>query len=417
MYQVLRQLLESEREPLNVMPSQYKSKRGGLSRQPIYLDHHATTPVDRRVLEAMLPYFTEIIGNAASIDHEYGAEANRAVEKTRQQIGALLNAQPDEIIFTSGATESDNLAILGIAEQYADRGNHIITCVTEHKAVLDSCQYLEQNGCRVTCLPVDQYGLIDPDEVRRAITPQTILISVMAANNEIGTLAPLADIGHIAREHAVLFHTDATQAAAYIPLDVEALNIDLLSLSAHKMYGPKGVGALYVRKRRPRVRVSAQMHGGGHERGMRSGTLNVPGIAGLGKAAELAAKEMKAEAKRVGELRDLLWQGLQEKLEDVQLNGHPTLRLPNNLSVAIPGVESRSLLVQLKHDVALSTGSACTTARVEPSHVILALGYGESRAYSSLRFGLGKGNTNADITLVTERIITLVQKLKRLALV
>jgi cysteine desulfurase len=378
------------------------------------MDHHATTPVDKRVLEAMLPYFTETIGNAASIDHEYGAEANRAVEKARQQIAALLNAQPDEIIFTSGATESDNLAILGVAEQYADRGNHIITCVTEHKAVLDSCQYLEQKGYRVTYLPVDQYGLIDPDDVRHVITPQTILISVMAANNEIGTLAPLSDIGRIAREHEVLFHTDATQTSAYIPLNVEALNIDLLSLSAHKMYGPKGVGALYVRKRRPRVRLSAQMHGGGHERGMRSGTLNVPGIVGLGKAAELVAKEMKTEAKRVGELRDLLWRGLQETIEDLQLNGHPALRLPNNLSVVVPDVESRSLLVQLKHDVSLSTGSACTTAKVEPSHVILALGYGAERAHSSLRFGLGKGNNVADVNLAVERLGMAVKQLRQL---
>jgi len=395
------------------MSKHHEPEINGLSRRPVYMDHHATTPVDKRVLEAMLPYFTEIIGNAASIDHEYGAEANRAVEKARQQIAALINAQPDEIIFTSGATESDNLAILGIAEQCADRGNHIITCVTEHKAVLDSCQYLEQKGYRVTYLPVDQYGLIDPDDVRRAITPQTILISVMAANNEIGTLAPLTDIGRIAREHEALFHTDATQAAAYIPLDVEALNIDLLSLSAHKMYGPKGIGALYVRKRRPRVRVSAQMHGGGHERGMRSGTLNVPGIVGLGKAAEIAAKEMKAEAKRVGELRDLLWQGLQENLDDVQLNGHPTQRLPNNLSVTIPGVESRSLLVQLKHDVSLSTGSACTTAKVEPSHVILALGYGNERAHCSLRFGLGRTNTEADVEFVAVRLTRSTHLLRR----
>jgi cysteine desulfurase len=398
------------------MPKQQEPEVTGLSRRPVYMDHHATTPVDRRVLEAMLPYFTDIIGNAASIDHEYGAEANRAVEKARQQIAALLNAQPDEIIFTSGATESDNLAILGIAEQHADRGNHIITCVTEHKAVLDSCQYLEQKGCRVTYLPVDQYGLIDPDDVRRAITPQTILISVMAANNEIGTLAPLADIGRIAREHEILFHTDATQATAYIPLDVEALNIDLLSLSAHKMYGPKGIGALYVRKRRPRVRVSAQMHGGGHERGMRSGTLNVPGIVGLGKAAELAAKERKAEAKRMGELRDLLWQGLQKNIEGIQLNGHPTLRLPNNLSVAIPGVESRSLLVQIKHDVSLSTGSACTTAKVEPSHVILSLGYGEKRAHSSARFGLGRENTKADVIFVTKQLSDSIRRLRKLVL-
>jgi len=380
------------------------------------MDHHATTPVDRRVLEAMLPYFTEIIGNAASIDHEYGAEANRAVEKARQQIASLLNAQPDEIIFTSGATESDNLAILGVAEQYADRGNHIITCVTEHKAVLDSCQYLEQKGYRVTYLPVDQYGLIDPEDVRRAITPQTILISIMTANNEIGTLAPLADIGRIAREHEVLFHTDATQTAGYLPLDVEEMNIDLLSLSAHKMYGPKGSGALYVRKRRPRVRVSAQMHGGGHERGMRSGTLNVPGIVGLGKAAEITAKEMESESKRLRELRDFLWQRLQENLEDVQLNGHPTQRLPHNLSVAISGVESRSLLVQLKHDVALSTGSACTTAKVEPSHVILALGYGEERAHTSVRFGLGRENNEGDVSLVVKRLVASVCRSRQLIL-
>lgn len=398
------------------MAKQHESEITGLSRRPVYMDHHATTPVDKRVLEAMLPYFTEIIGNAASIDHEYGVEANRAVEKARQQIAALLNSQPDEIIFTSGATESDNLAILGIAEQHADQGNHLITCVTEHKAVLDPCHYLEQKGFRVTYLPVDQYGLIDPDNVRRAITPQTILISIMAANNEIGTLAPLTEIGRIAREHEVFFHTDATQAVAYIPLDVEAMNIDLLSLSAHKMYGPKGIGALYVRKRRPRVRVSAQMHGGGHERGMRSGTLNVPGIIGLGKAAEIAAKERKAEAKRVGELRDLLWQGLQKNIGDVQLNGHPTLRLPNNLSVAIPGVESRSLLVQLKHDVSLSTGSACTTAKVEPSHVILALGYSAERAHSSLRFSLGRENVETDISFVAKCLAESAQKLQQLVI-
>jgi cysteine desulfurase len=278
--------------------------------------------------------------------------------------------------------------------------------------VLDTCHYLEQKSCRVTYLPVDQYGLINPDEVRRAITPQTILISVMAANNEIGTLAPLADIGRIAREHEVLFHTDAAQAGAYIPLDVESLNIDLLSLSAHKMYGPKGIGALYVRKRRPRVRVSAQMHGGGHERGMRSGTLNVPGIVGFGKTAELVTKERKAEAKRVSELRDLLWRGLQESIEDIQLNGHPTLRLPNNLSIAISGVESRSMLVQLKHDVSLSTGSACTTAKVEPSYVIQALGKTESWAYSTLRFGLGRTNNEAEINFVVERMAHAVHQLR-----
>ena len=380
----------------------------------IYMDHHATTPVDPRVLDVMLPYFTEYIGNAASVDHEYGAVAARAVDQGRQQIARLINAQPDEIIFTSGATESDNLAILGTAEKLSEKGNHIITCVTEHKAVLDTCHYLEQKGFQVTYLPVDQYGLIDPDDVRKAITPKTILISIMSANNEIGTIAPVAEIGAIAKEHEVLFHTDATQSAAYVPLDVEAMNVDLLSLSAHKMYGPKGIGALYVRKRRPRVKLEAQIHGGGHERGMRSGTLNVPGIVGFGKAAELAAKEMKTESKRIAGLRDLLWQGLQQGIEGIQLNGHPTQRLPNNLSVAIPEVESRSLLVQLKQAVALSTGSACTTAKVEPSHVILALGYGEGRAHSSLRFGLGHANDRISVDYVAVQIRTAVQQLRRI---
>jgi len=388
----------------------------GLSRRPVYMDHHATTPMDPRVLEAMLPYFSQIFGNAASIDHEYGAEAARAVETARQQIARLINARPDEIIFTSGATEADNLAILGVAEQYADRGNHIITCVTEHKAVLDPCRYLERRGWQVTYLPVDQQGLVDPDDVRRAITPQTVLISIMTANNEIGTLAPIADIGQIAREHEVLFHTDATQAVGHVPVDVEAMNIDLLSISAHKIYGPKGIGALYVRKRYPRVRLAPQMHGGGHERGMRSGTLNVPGIVGLGKALEIAWQEMAAEGQRLRRLRDRLWAGLQARLDNVQLNGHPTQRLPHNLSIAIPGVESRSLLVQLKHDVALSTGSACTTAKVEPSHVILALGYGEERAHCSVRFGLGRENTEADVDFVMQQLEAAVSRLRRLSM-
>ncbi len=378
------------------------------------MDHHATTPVDPRVLEAMLPYFTEVFGNAASIDHQYGAEAARAVETAREQIARLINARSDEIIFTSGATEADNLAILGVAEQYADRGDHIITCVTEHKAVLDPCRYLERKGWRVTYLPVDQQGLVDPDDVRRAITPRTVLISIMMANNEIGTLAPIAEIGQIAREHEVIFHTDATQAVGHVPVDVEAMNIDLLSMSAHKIYGPKGIGALYVRKRFPRVRLAPQMHGGGHERGMRSGTLNVPGIVGFGKALEIAAREMEAEGKRLRKLRDRLWAGLRDRLGDVQLNGHPTRRLPHNLNIAIPGIEARSLLVQIKHNVALSTGSACTSAKVEPSHVILALGYGEERAYCSVRFGLGRENTESDVDFVIERFAAAVERLRRM---
>ncbi len=387
----------------------------GLSRRPVYMDHHATTPVDPRVLEAMLPYFNQCFGNAASIDHEYGAAAGRAVENARGQVAHIINAQPDEIIFTSGATEANNLSILGAAEQYAGRGNHIITCVTEHKAVLDPCRHLERRGWRVTYLPVDSQGLIDPDDVRRAITPQTVLVSVMAANNEIGTLAPLADIGRGAREREVLFHTDATQAVGHVPLDVEAMNIDLLSMSAHKFYGPQGVGALYVRKRRPRVRLAPQVHGGGHERGMRSGTMNLPGVVGLGKAAEIAEREMESEGQRLRRLRDLLWTKLQVEIEGIQLNGHPAQRLPHNLSVAIPGIESRSLLVQLKYDVALSTGSACTTAKVEPSHVIMALGYSEERAHHSIRFGLGRGNTDDDINFVGKRLAFVASRLLRMA--
>ncbi len=387
-----------------------------VSHHPIYMDHHATTPVDPRVLEAMLPYFTECFGNAASIDHEYGAEAGQAVENARTQIAQLINSRPDEMIFTSGATEADNLAILGVAEQYESKGNHIITCVTEHHAVLDPCYYLQSKGWRVTYLPVDQYGLVDPDAVAKAITPQTVLISIMAANNEIGTIAPIAEIGKIARQHEVLFHTDATQAVGHIPIDVEAMNIDLLSLSAHKFYGPKGIGALYVRKRQPRVKLAAQMHGGGHERGMRSGTLNVTGIVGMGKAAEIAKSEMQAEGKRLQGLRDRLWEGLQANIAGIQLNGHPTQRLPHNLSIFIPGVESRALVVKLKHDVAISTGSACTTAKVEPSHVILALGFGEERAHRSVRFGLGRKNTEAEVDFVVKCLKVSVSNLQLLSL-
>lgn len=387
----------------------------GLSRRPVYMDHHATTPVDPRVLEAMLPYFTEVFGNAASIDHVYGAAAAQAVDTARGQVAKLINAKPDEIIFTSGATESDNLAILGVAERYADRGKHIITCATEHKAVLDTCHYLENRGWQVSRLPVDQYGLVDSGDVQRAITPQTVLISIMTANNEIGTIAPVAEIGRVAREHEVFFHTDAAQAAGHIPMDVEAMNIDLLSISAHKIYGPKGVGALYMRKLQPRVRVAEQMHGGGHERGMRSGTLNVPGIVGLGKTLEIAGQEMETEGERLRGLRDRLWVGLQAKIENIELNGHPTQRLSHNLSIAIPRVKNGSLLVQLKHDVALSTGSACTTAKVEPSHVILALGYDEKRADCSVRLGLGHENTEHDVDFVIERLSLVAHHLRQLA--
>lgn len=380
--------------------------------RPIYMDHHATTPVDPRVLEAMLPYFTEYFGNAASTDHEYGSEAFQAVEKARTQVAQLINAQRREIVFTSGATEADNLAILGVTEQYANKGKHIITCVTEHHAVLDPCHYLESKGWRVTYLPVDQDGLVDPDAVRKAITPDTVLISIMAANNEIGTIAPIAEIGKIAREHEVLFHTDATQAIGHIPIDVEATNIDLLSLSAHKFYGPKGIGALYVRMLQPRVKLVSQMHGGGHERNMRSGTLNVPGIVGMGKAAEIAEQEMETESRRLKELRDHLWEGLQANIEGIELNGHPTQRLPHNLNVFIPGIKSRALVVELKKEIAMSTGSACTTTKVEPSHVILALGYDKERADKTLRFGLGRKNSEIEIDTVVAQLSKRLRHLK-----
>lgn len=388
--------------------------QSSISRRPIYMDHHATTPVDPRVLEAMLPYFTEVFGNAASIDHEYGLDAARAVETARQQVASVINARPEEIVFTSGATEADNLAILGTVEQYANRGNHIITCVTEHKAVLDTCAYLERKGCQVTFLPVDHQGLVDPDDIRRAITSNTVLISIMMANNEIGVIAPVAEIGRVAKEHGVPFHTDAAQAVGHVPVDVVALGVDLMSISAHKVYGPKGVGALYVRRSSPRVRLVEQMHGGGHERGFRSGTLNVPGIAGLGEALEIAHKEADVERQRLRSLRDRLWAELQAGLGDLLLNGHALQRLPHNLSVAIPGIESRSLLVQLRRDVVLSIGSACTTAKVEPSHVIVALGFGEERAHSSVRFGLGRQNTDADVDYVVQRMTKAIRDLRRL---
>ena len=388
------------------------SENNTTPRRPIYMDHHATTPVDPRVLETMLPYFTECFGNAASIDHEYGGEAFQAVEKARTQLAQLINARRDEIIFTSGATEADNLAILGVAEQYAQKGKHIITCVTEHHAVLDPCHYLESKGWDVTYLPVDQYGLVDPNAVRKAITPSTVLISIMAANNEIGTIAPIAEIGKIAHEYEVFFHTDATQAVGHIPIDVQEMNIDLLSLSAHKFYGPKGIGALYVRRLQPRVKLIAQMHGGGHERNMRSGTLNVPGIVGMGKAAEIAAQEMEIEGQRLKELRDQLWRGLQASIEDIEINGHPTQRLPHNLNVFIPSIESRALVVELKYEIAMSTGSACTTAKVEPSHVILALGYKEDRAYKTVRFGLGRNNTEIEVDTVVTQLPRKLQHLK-----
>lgn len=382
-----------------------------MSKKPIYMDHHATTPVDPRVLEVMLPYFSEIFGNAASTDHSYGNEALRAVDKARQQIADGIGAKSEEIIFTSGATESNNLAIKGLAEQYRDKGNHIITCVTEHPAVLDPCKKLERQGFDVTYLPVDHYGMIDLDNLKNVIRPETILISIMAANNEIGVLAPLAETGKIAREHDVFFHTDATQAIGYVPINVDEMNIDLLSMSSHKVYGPKGVGALYARKVSPRVKLAEQMNGGGHERGMRSGTLNVAGIVGFGEAVNLAVKLMPEEVERLKNLRDQLFEGLKKEINGIELNGHPEKRLPHNLNIYIPGVEARSLLVQINDEVALSTGSACSTAKVEPSYVIEALGFEVGRAYKALRFGIGRKNSQKNIdniiALLTKKIITL----------
>lgn len=382
---------------------------------PIYMDNHATTPTDKRVLEAMLPYFTEKFGNAASRNHSFGWEAEEAVDKARNQIAALINAKSKEIIFTSGATESDNLAIKGVVEFYKDKGNHVITCVTEHKAVLDSCRALERAGkATVTYLPVDRYGMVNPDDVRKAITDKTVLITIMYANNEIGTIHPIGEIGRLAKEKGIVFHCDAVQAAGKIPVDVERDGIDLLSLSAHKIYGPKGVGAIYVRSKSPRVRITAQMDGGGHERGMRSGTLNVTGIIGLGKACEIAKAEMSDEGQRLTELRNKLQAGIFERLDEVFLNGHPTERLPGNLNVSFAYVEGESLLMGIS-DVAVSSGSACTSATLEPSYVIRALGTDEELAHSSIRFGLGRFNTEEEVDFVTDRVCSEVKRLREMS--
>jgi len=382
---------------------------------PIYMDNHATTPVDQRVLDAMLPYFTQKFGNAASRNHSFGWEAEEAVDKARNQIASVINAKSKEIIFTSGATESDNLAIKGVVEFYKDKGNHIITCVTEHKAVLDSCRTLERNGkATVTYLPVDKYGMVDPDAVRAAITDKTVLITLMYANNEIGTIHPVAEIGRIAKEKGIVFHCDAVQAVGKIPVDVERDGIDLLSMSAHKIYGPKGVGAIYVRSKGPRVRITPQMDGGGHERGMRSGTLNVTGIVGLGKACEIAQAEMAEETRRMLDLRNQLQAGIFERLDEVYLNGHPTERLPGNLNVSFAYVEGESLLMGIS-DIAVSSGSACTSATLEPSYVIRALGIDEELAHSSIRFGIGRFNTEEEVGFVTDRVTKEVKRLREMS--
>ena len=387
-----------------------------MERDPIYMDNQATTPVDPRVIEAMVPFLGEIYGNAASRNHAFGWAAEEAVDRGRSQIADLVGARPKEIIFTSGATESDNLAIKGVAEFYADKGNHIITAVTEHKAVLDTCQALERaNIAEVTYLPVDQYGRVDVDDVKKAIRDETILISLMYANNEIGTLHPIREIGKLAKERGILFHCDATQGVGKIPVNVDEDSIDLMSMSAHKMYGPKGCGALYVRSRGPRVRLRAQMHGGGHERGMRSGTLNVAGIVGFGKACELCGQELEAEAGRLIALRQKLYNGLTENLEEVYLNGHPTERIPGNLNLSFSYVEGESFLMGLNREIALSSGSACTSATLEPSYVLKALGVGEELAHTSIRFGLGRFNTEEDVDYVVKRVSEVVIRLREMS--
>src|SRR5271155_1982810 len=358
---------------------------------PIYMDDHATTPMDPRVLEAMMPYFSGKFGNAASRNHSFGWEAEAAVEIAREQVAKLIGATAKEIIFTSGATESNNLAIKGVAEMYKERGNHIITQVTEHKAVLDTCKRLEKLGYEITYLPVQADGLVSIDELKAAFTDKTILVSIMFANNEIGVIQPVAEIGKLCHEKGIIFHTDAVQAVGKIPVDVQAMNIDLLSLSAHKIYGPKGVGGLYVRRRNPRVQITEQINGGGHERGMRSGTLNVPGIVGLGKACEIAGEEMVAETARLKELRDYLRNKFEKALDYVHVNGNMEHHLPGNLNMSFVYVEGESLLMGI-NDIAVSSGSACTSATLEPSYVLKALGVGEDLAHTSIRFGLGRFN-------------------------
>ena len=381
---------------------------------PIYMDNHATTPMDPRVLEEMLPYFMEKFGNAASRNHSFGWVAEEGVETARERIAKLVGATTKEIIFTSGATESDNLAIKGVAEMYREKGNHIITAVTEHKAVLDTCKRLEKYGYRVTYLPVQKDGLIDLDDLKRSMDDKTILVTIMYANNEIGVLQPVTEIGKLCREHGVIFHTDATQAVGKVPVDVIKQNIDLASISAHKMYGPKGVGALYVRRKNPRVQISAIIDGGGHERGMRSGTLNVPGIVGLGKACAIALEDLPHESARLAGLRDRLRDRITSRLDEVYLNGSMEHRLPGNLNISFAYVEGESLLMGI-NDIAVSSGSACTSATLEPSYVLKALGTGDDLAHSSIRFGIGRFNTEAEVDYVADRVAETVERLRELS--
>jgi len=385
-----------------------------LTRPPVYMDNHATTRVDPRVVEAMLPFFDSEFGNAASRTHVFGWRAEEAVTRARTRMARLIGADPKEIVFTSGATESNNLAIFGAFEALRSKGDHVVTGATEHNAVLDPIERLRTRGARVTVLPVDGHGRVDPDDLRRAISGRTVLVSLMFANNEVGTLHPLAEIGRICKEKGVLLHSDAAQAAGKVPVDVQALGVDLLSMSAHKVYGPKGVGALYVRRKNPRVVLEPILFGGGHERGLRSGTLNVPGIVGFGAALEIAGSEMPEESRRVRALRDRLHEGIVKNLDDVLLNGHPVERLPNNLNLSFAGVEGEALMMALD-GVAVSSGSACTSAKKEPSHVLRAMGRSDDQAVTSIRFGLGRFNTRDEVDDVVERVAGAVRRLRSIS--
>ncbi len=382
--------------------------------KPIYLDYHATTPVDPLVLEAMIPFFTNVFGNAASRNHKFGWDAEAAIEEARQKIARLIGANPKEIIFTSGATESNNLALRGVAEMHKAKGNHIITTKIEHKAVLDTAKYLETQGFEVTYLPVDKFGIIQISDLEKAITDRTILISVMAANNEIGTIQPIAEIGKLAKARGILFHTDAVQALGKVPVNVEDWQVDLLSLTSHKIYGPKGIGALYVRRKAPRVRLSPIMFGGGHERGLRSGTLNVPGIVGFGKASELALANLQTEPARLAALRDKLYKGISEKIDHIHINGHREKRLCNNLNLSFAFVEGEALMMGIS-DIAVSSGSACTSASLEPSYVLKGIGLGEDLAHSSIRFGLGRFTTEEEINYTIEKVVEAVNRLREMS--
>ena len=376
------------------------------------MDHHATTPVDPRVLDEMMPYFNENFGNAASLDHPYGYDASIAVQKSRENIAGAIGANMDEIIFTSGATESDNLAIIGAMKKYSDKGDHLITCATEHKAVLDTARHLEGEGKKVTYLPVNEFGEINLEELKAAITEKTVMISIMAANNEIGTLANLEEIGKIAHENDVLFHTDAAQAVGHIPIDVKKMNIDLMSFSSHKIYGPKGIGALYLRVLKPRVKLDSIMFGGGQERNIRSGTLNVPGIVGFAKAIEISQKEMEKENAKSKRWTDLMLKKFQEA--GGKLNGHPEKRLSHNLNVRFDGIESKAIINTVSKKIAISAGSACTTQVVEPSHVLLAIGLGEDQTHSSIRVGCGRFNTDEEIEIAADEIYHAVESLEKI---